>query len=98
MFTIHRNNLNKIIYAKRVFLRKIKILLEKIKLKILIKISKPCSIFNDLEYHINQKKRICSAYIYNFIYIKLNQINKELENGIYNQRKINYIIIYMSKI
>lgn len=95
MFIIHRSNLTKIIYTKRILIRNINLLLEKIKSKLILKISKPCNIFDDLVQHINQKKKICSVRIYNFIYNKLKNIYKELDNSAYNSKKINCIILSM---
>ena len=97
MFTIQRNNLNKLTNAKRLLNRNINVILEKIKLRLFIKIGTPCSIFNDMETHIKHKKRICSAQIYHFIYTKLVEIYKELKNGKYDNKKFNYIILSMSR-
>ena len=95
MFMIHRSNLNKIISTKRILIRNINILLVKIKCRLILKINKPSSIFNDIVQHINQKKKICSVRIYNFIYNKLKNIYEELDNSTYDRKKINCIIISM---
>jgi hypothetical protein len=94
---IHRSNLNKMIYIKRILIRNINILLEKIRCKLILKINKPGNIFNDIVQHINQKKKICSVRIYNFIYNKLKNIYEELDNSTYDRKKINCIIVSMTR-
>jgi hypothetical protein len=98
MFTIHRNNLQKIIYTKHILITNINRILEQIKLRLIVKINKPCSIFNDIVKHIKHKKRVCSVKIYNFIYKKLIEINNDLNNGIYDKKKCTYIVLTMTRL
>lgn len=61
MFQIFRHKLSNLKLKKQILLNRLHQICIKINTKILIKYNKPCSIFDEIEQHIKEKK-LCSSY------------------------------------
>lgn len=80
MSIINRNNLTIFSNEKDNLKMKISIICRKINIRLIVRISKPYNIFNDIFHHLNDKKIINSIKVYAFIYKKLKQVYNDLKH------------------
>lgn len=90
MFQIFRNTLSNLKLKRQLLLNLIHRLCIKINTKLIIKYNKPCSIFNEIELHI-QEKKLCSPYskvkrLYKSLYNHNNILHEK--HALYNGLKI----------
>ena len=93
MFTIHRRNLSNFNNTKEILFRNIHIILRKINIILLVKINKPCTIFNELEQHVNHKKLLNKISILNHIYKDLQKIYNNLKQKPYDEKKVKLLLV-----
>lgn len=80
MSIINRNTLSLLINEKYNLKMKISMICRKINIKLIVQISKPYNIFNDILHHLKDKKIINSIKVYTFIYKKLKQLYDDLKH------------------
>ena len=93
MFTIHRRNLSNFNNTKEILFRNINIILRKINVILLVKINKPCTIFDELEQHIQNKKIMNKISILNHIYQELQKIHNNLKQKPYDEKKVKLLLV-----
>lgn len=89
---IHRKNLSQYKSTYSRIKRNILEIEQKLNIKILCKKIKPTNIFDDLENHINDKKKINRKTLYFTIYLQLLKLCKDIQNKKIDNTKIKFIL------